>query len=76
MLAGESGRVALLTSCRSSFHDGVAGTSWLWPKMYDGRAIITESYRDHTGGLPLEENIAKFKEAAQTGETSRQLVWW
>lgn len=44
--------------------------------MYDGRAIITESYRDHTGGLPLEENITKFKEAAKTGEASRQLVWW
>ncbi|KAJ4407440.1 hypothetical protein N0V82_009930 [Gnomoniopsis sp. IMI 355080] len=62
------------STVKSVFHDELNGTTWLWPKKYDGRAIITESYRDHTAGLPLEENIAKFK-AAASSDASRQLIW-
>ncbi|KAJ4396035.1 hypothetical protein N0V93_000251 [Gnomoniopsis smithogilvyi] len=62
------------STVKSGFHDEIAGTTWLWPKKYDGRAIITESYRDHSAGLPLEENQAKFKAAAES-DGSRQLIW-
>lgn len=59
---------------RSGFHDELAGTTWLWPKKYDGRAIITDSFKDHSAGVSLEENQTKFKGAAE-GDSSRQLIW-
>lgn len=43
--------------------------------MYDGRAIITESYRDHASGVSLEENRAKFGAAKDAGDDSRQVTW-
>lgn len=43
--------------------------------MYDGRAIITESYKDHSAGMSLEDNKAKFKAAAEAGDTSRHMTW-
>ncbi|CAN8105803.1 unnamed protein product [Discula destructiva] len=63
------------STVKSTFHDDLAGTAWLWPKKYDGRAIISDSYRDHTTGLPFEENMAKFKEAGEKGDTSRAMNW-
>lgn len=59
---------------RSTFHDDLVGTK-LWPSAYDGRAIITDSYKDHSSGLALQEIQAKFKAANDAGDTSRQMVW-
>lgn len=59
---------------RSFFHDDIQGTT-LWPKFYDGRAIISDSYRDHTSGVPFDENKGKFSEAAKAGDASRQVTW-
>lgn len=59
---------------RSTFHDDIVGTT-IWPAAYDGRAIITDSYRDHSSGLSLDENKAKFKAATDAGDHSRQMCW-
>lgn len=59
---------------RSSIHDNIQGTGF-WPKVYDGRAIIGESYKDHLAGLSEEENIAKYKSAFAAGESTRRTVW-
>ena len=55
-------------------HDNIQGTGF-WPKVYDGRAIIGESYKDHLAGLSEEENIAKYKSAFAAGESTRRTVW-
>ena len=63
----------LLTSTRSTAHDDIMNRP-IWPKLYDGRAIIGESYKDFLDGVSLEENIAKY-EAASKDDTSRRIVW-
>ncbi|KAJ9156470.1 Nitronate monooxygenase [Pleurostoma richardsiae] len=62
------------STIKSTFHDDVQGTK-LWPSMYDGRAIIGESYKDHVEGLSLEENAKKHAEAKEAGESSRLITW-
>ena len=59
---------------RSYFHDAILGTK-VWPKMYDGRAVVTDAYRDHVSGISLEENRAKFGAAKDAGDDSRQVTW-
>ncbi|KAK3937892.1 FMN-dependent 2-nitropropane dioxygenase [Diplogelasinospora grovesii] len=63
-----------VNTAKSTFHDEIQGTTF-WPTFYDGRAIITDSYRDHSTGLSLEENRQKFKEAQEKGETGRVVTW-
>jgi len=62
------------TTVKSTVHDDVQGTGF-WPVLYDGRAVIGESYRDHLGGTSKEENVGKFKAAAKVGDASRKTVW-
>ncbi|KAK0666344.1 putative 2-nitropropane dioxygenase [Cercophora samala] len=54
--------------------DDIQGTT-IWPKIYDGRAIVGDSVEDHINGVPTEENIRLFKEAAEKGETNRMITW-
>ncbi|EOO00344.1 putative 2-nitropropane dioxygenase protein [Phaeoacremonium minimum UCRPA7] len=63
-----------VSTVKSYFHDDVQGTT-IWPKLYDGRAIIGDSYKDHASGLPIEENIKKLKEAKDAGDNSRLVHW-
>jgi nitronate monooxygenase len=67
-------RISVANGSRTTFHDDIQGTT-IWPAHYDGRAIITQSYVDHTNGVPFEENLKKFKEAKEAGETSRLVHW-
>lgn len=59
---------------RSTFHDDLNRTS-IWDKFYDGRAIVTDSYRDYKSGVSLEENLEKLNAANAAGDNSRQVVW-
>ena len=63
-----------LMRIRSTVHDDIQGTSF-WPAPYDGRALVGESYKDHVSGLPIEDNIKKYGEANQSGDTSRLVSW-
>ncbi len=47
----------------------------VWPKAYDGRAIIGKSYEDYTSGVEIDENIKRLAEAQASGDTSRNLTW-
>lgn len=47
----------------------------MWPMKYDGRAIIGQSYQDHSSGMALEENLQKFRTAKDAGENSRMVTW-
>ncbi len=60
---------------RSTIHDDIQGTP-IWPSLYDGRAIMGDSYHDHEGGLPMVENIKKYQDAKQSGDVSRSITWW
>jgi hypothetical protein len=59
---------------RSTVFDDVQGTA-IWAAEIDGRAIIGDSFKDHLSGLPVDENIAKYKSALETGDTSRKIIW-
>ncbi|GJN66303.1 hypothetical protein PLICBS_000320 [Purpureocillium lilacinum] len=60
---------------KSTIHDDIQGTP-IWPSLYDGRAIMGDSYHDHEGGLPMVENIKKYQDAKQSGDVSRSITWW
>lgn len=62
------------STVKSTFHDDVLGTT-IWPALYDGRAIITDTYRDHTSGLSLEENKEKLRAALEAGDDTRLVTW-
>ncbi|KAK2615681.1 hypothetical protein N8I77_002419 [Diaporthe amygdali] len=62
------------TTVKSTFHDELRGTTF-WPELYDGRAIITQSYKDHLSGMSIDENKTKFDEAKNAGDDSRQMTW-
>ncbi|KAI3400145.1 hypothetical protein diail_4377 [Diaporthe ilicicola] len=77
----EPGRKAVLetrdggsSTVKSTFHDELRGSTF-WPELYDGRAIITQSYKDHLSGMSVEENKTKFGEAKSAGDDSRQVTW-
>ncbi|KAK3381288.1 FMN-dependent 2-nitropropane dioxygenase [Podospora didyma] len=63
-----------VSTAKSSFHDNLQGPG-RWPAAYDGRAIVTELYRDHIAGVSLEESQARFSEAKAAGDLSRQITW-
>ena len=59
---------------RSNFHDDIQGVT-VWPRFYDGRALINPSYTEHLAGVPLEENIQRFNKAKEAGDMSRMVTW-
>ncbi|CAH0027221.1 unnamed protein product [Clonostachys rhizophaga] len=62
------------STVKSTVLDDIQSTA-IWPKLYDGRALIGESYKDHEAGMPVKDNVEKFKEAAQGGDESRKIIW-
>ncbi|OTA99340.1 hypothetical protein M426DRAFT_325196 [Hypoxylon sp. CI-4A] len=62
------------STVKSTFHDYIRSDR-SWPELYDGRAIINPSVRDHQAGLSLDENIKLFKAAQESGDTSRMVTW-
>lgn len=65
---------SLFLNDRSTFHDQIRGTTF-WPELYDGRAIISQSYKDHLSGMSIDENKTKLGEAERAGDASRQVTW-
>ena len=46
-----------------------------WPKKINGRAIANDVMSDFKAGLPLEERIKRFDDAAAAGKTSHLIMW-
>ncbi|RVX69560.1 hypothetical protein B0A52_06624 [Exophiala mesophila] len=66
-------------TARSKVFDNVAGPS-IWPDAYDGRCLVTESYRDYRAGVAIEEVRDRHNKAVQGedlgfGKTNRANVW-
>jgi len=64
-----------ISTVKSTLHDAILGRGDLWPLTYDGRAIVTDSYRDAIAGMPLEENVRQHKHAVETGDMSRRVAF-
>jgi len=70
-LPHEGYRAALLetkdggqNTIRAKVFDELKGPN-IWPVLYDGRGIVTESYTDHIGGMDIEEIRRLHKEAVE-----------
>jgi nitronate monooxygenase len=65
------------STIKSRKHDVFQSTDF-WPEAYDGRAIISQSYRDHEAGMKEDENVRLYKEAMAAGgeEAGKRKVVW
>lgn len=54
---------------RTSVYDKLRGTEW--PRQYNGRGIINQSYLDAQNGMVADENKRLYEEALQTGDQGR-----
>lgn len=66
-------------TARSKLFDNVKGPN-VWPDAYDGRSLVTESYRDHLAGVGIEQVRDRHNKAVQGqdsgfGKTNRANVW-
>ncbi|KAI0459519.1 inosine monophosphate dehydrogenase [Xylaria acuta] len=64
VLAARDGATA---TARATVFDELRGPS-VWPALYDGRALATESYRDWRSGTEIEVLRARVADAAREGE--------
>jgi nitronate monooxygenase len=67
------------STVRATIFDELKGPN-IWPELFDGRGIITESYKDHVKGVGVEELRRLYKEAASSeeggfGPNGRTIVW-
>ncbi|KAL7625961.1 hypothetical protein AAE478_002730 [Parahypoxylon ruwenzoriense] len=59
---------------KSQLHDHIQG-NMSWPDIYDGRAVITPTYRDQVSGVPLDENTRRYNAAKEADDISRMVTW-
>lgn len=59
---------------RSYIHDHVQGNR-TWPSVYDGRALLHQSYHNDRAGMAIEENEARYKAAKEKGDVSMLVTW-
>ncbi|KAI1313728.1 FMN-dependent 2-nitropropane dioxygenase [Xylaria venustula] len=62
------------STVKSYVHDHVQN-NFTWPTLYDGRALVHQSYHDSQSGMTIEENVARYKEASKKGDTSLMVTW-
>ncbi|KAK6001950.1 hypothetical protein QM012_002440 [Aureobasidium pullulans] len=68
------------TTTRAKLFDELAGPN-IWPKDFDGRALIAQSYHDHIQGISIDEIRKSHAEAKQTPhlgfdqENRRAAIW-
>ncbi|KAJ6032537.1 Aldolase-type TIM barrel [Penicillium herquei] len=71
IIAGSDGGVSTVKSTR---HDVFQSTD-VFPRQYDGRAIIGLSYSESQLGASDEDVVQRYKEAIANGEDHRRTVW-
>ncbi|KOS39759.1 hypothetical protein ACN38_g9378 [Penicillium nordicum] len=69
-----SGRDGGASTIKSIRHDVFQSTD-LFPRQYDGRAIIGVNYEDSRDGVSDEEIIRRYNAAKEAGEHQRRTVW-
>lgn len=68
------------TTVRAKLFDELAGPN-IWPKNFDGKALIAQSYHDHINGISIDEIRNSHAEAKQTPhlgfdqENRRAAIW-
>jgi nitronate monooxygenase len=68
------------TTVRAKVFDELAGPN-IWPRDFDGRALIAQSYKDHIEGISIDEIRKSHAEAKQTShlgfdqENRRAAIW-
>lgn len=68
------------TTVRAKVFDELAGPN-IWPRDFDGRALIAQSYQDHIKGISIEEIRKSHAEVKQTShlgfdrENRRAAIW-
>ncbi|CAI6091304.1 unnamed protein product [Clonostachys chloroleuca] len=62
------------STVKSYLHDDVRENS-IWPKLYDGRAVLGPSIIDERAGISLSDNITKLKDAQASGDKSTNVFW-
>ncbi|KAI5194110.1 inosine monophosphate dehydrogenase [Aureobasidium subglaciale] len=68
------------TTVRAKVFDELAGPN-IWPRDFDGRALIADSYRDHIKGVSIDDIRKSHAEAKQTshlgfGDGNRRAAIW
>lgn len=71
ILAATDGGVSTIKTTK---HDVYQSTD-VFPRQYDGRAIIGISYNESQSGESDEDIIRRYKEAKEKGEDQRRTVW-
>ncbi|KAJ5405594.1 hypothetical protein N7465_006878 [Penicillium sp. CMV-2018d] len=71
IVSGSDGGASTVKSIR---HDVFQSTD-IFPRQYDGRAIIGVSYEDSLHGVSDEEIIRRYDAAKEAGEHQRKTVW-
>ncbi|KAI1201218.1 FMN-dependent 2-nitropropane dioxygenase [Nemania serpens] len=61
-------------TAKSYIHDHVQGNR-TWPSVYDGRALLHQSYHNDRAGMAIEENEARYKAAKEKGDVSMLVTW-
>ncbi|CZT02516.1 hypothetical protein WAI453_002069 [Rhynchosporium graminicola] len=56
-----------VTTARTTVYDKARGTHG-WPGIYNGRAVLNQSYWDSQKGMTEEENAKLYEEAAKKGD--------
>lgn len=71
IIAATDGGVATIKTTK---HDVFQSTD-VFPRQYDGRAIIGISYNESHAGASDEEIIQRYNEARDQGDDQRRTVW-
>ncbi|KAJ5885597.1 Aldolase-type TIM barrel [Penicillium tannophilum] len=71
ILSGSDGAASTIKSIR---HDVFQSTD-VFPRQYDGRAVIGISYDESKSGASDEDIIQRYKDAMKNGEDDRRTVW-
>jgi nitronate monooxygenase len=69
-----SSRDGAVSTIKSIRHDVFQSTD-VFPRQYDGRAVIGVNYEESEEGISDEEIIRRYNEARMTGEDQRRTVW-
>jgi len=56
-----------VTTARTTVYDRIRGTLG-WPKIYNGRGVLNQSFRDHESGMDEEENRKLYEQAVKLGD--------